>query len=247
MQVNSYDSDLSLDQTNIGARLGAVEERILDAAKRCGRKRSEISLVAVTKKFSAGTIREAYHAGLHEFGENYVQEFADKRDSLADLIGARFHLIGHLQSNKAKLASDLFEVVQTADSSKLLKRLDDSLAGKPHTLEVLLEVKLSEEESKTGATPQQIPELLETAARCHRLRVTGLMTVPPWSADPEQSRPYFRQLATLARLHGLPTLSMGMSGDFEVAIEEGATLIRVGTALFGPRPKPQPAVSPAPA
>ena len=223
-----------------------MEKRIESAARRSGRQRSEISLVAVTKKFSARTIREAYEAGLREFGENYVQEFADKRAEVADVPGARFHLIGHLQSNKVKLASELFQVVETADTSKLLRRLDAAAAGeRKGRMEVLLEVKLSEEESKAGASPTEIPELLATAGECTNLRLTGLMTMPPWSEDPEHSRPYFKQLAALAKQHGLPTLSMGMSGDFEVAIEEGATLIRVGTALFGSRPKPQPGASPA--
>lgn len=221
-----------------------MEERIAKAVERSGRKRSEISLVAVTKKFSAQTIREAYEAGLREFGENYVQEFADKRAQLDELSDARFHLIGHLQSNKVKLASELFHVVQTADSSKLLRRLDAAAAERQQPMAVLVEVKLSDEQSKTGASPGQLPELLETAGHCSQVHLTGLMTMPPWSEDPEHSRPYFKQLAALARKHGLPTLSMGMSGDFEVAIEEGATLIRVGTALFGRRLKPQPGVSP---
>lgn len=206
--------------------------------------------MAVSKKFSAQTIREAYLAGLRQFGENYVQEFADKRRELmsladVDLSQARFHLIGHLQSNKAKLASELFQVIETADSAKLLRRLDAAVEGRPAPLDVLLEMKLSTEERKTGADPQDIRDLLDTAATCRNLNVAGLMTVPPWSEDPEESRPYFKQLAHLALAHGLPTLSMGMSGDFEVAIEEGATLIRVGTALFGSRPKPDPSVSPA--
>ncbi len=164
---------------------------------------------------------------------------------LAPCAGARFHLIGHLQSNKVKLASELFEVVQTADSSKLLGRLDAAAAERQRTMEVLLEVKLSDEESKSGASPQQLPELLRAARECPHLRLTGLMTMPPWSDDAEHSRPYFQELAALARKYALPTLSMGMSGDFEVAIEEGATLIRVGTALFGNRPKPQSGDSPA--
>ncbi len=214
------------------------------AAARSGRNRSEITLVAVSKKFSAQTIRAAYEAGLREFGENYIQEFADKRPELGNLEDARFHLIGHLQSNKVKLASELFQVVQTADSAKLLRRLDAAAGEKQGALEVLLEVKLSEEESKAGASPEELPELLDTAAKCAHLRLAGLMTMPPWSEDPEHSRPYFQQLAALARKHGLPTLSMGMSGDFEVAIEEGATIIRVGTALFGHRPKPQAGISP---
>jgi len=236
---------LPIESTNFSQRLEAVERRIQGALKRSGRKRSEITLVAVSKKFSAQRIREAYGAGLREFGENYVQEFADKRGELGDLSGARYHLIGHLQSNKVKLASELFQVVQTADSSKLLRRLNAAVGERQGTAEVLLEVKLSEEESKAGASPGELAGILETAGECGHLRLTGLMTMPPWSDDPEHSRPYFKQLAALAGKHGLPTLSMGMSGDFEVAIEEGATLIRVGTALFGNRPKPQPGASPA--
>ncbi len=228
----------------MGERLKVVEERIQGAATRSGRTRSEITLVAVSKKFSAQTIRAAYEAGLREFGENYVQEFADKRPEVGSLADARFHLIGHLQSNKVKLASELFQMIQTADSSKLLRRLNAAAGEKQSTIEVLLEVKLSEEASKAGASPEELPELLDAAAQCPHLRLTGLMPMPPWSDDPEQSRPYFKQLAALARKHSLPTLSMGMSGDFQVAIEEGATLIRVGTALFGHRPKPEPGSSP---
>jgi PLP dependent protein len=195
--------------------------------------------VAVSKKFSAEAIREGYRAGLSEFGENYVQEFAAKRPQLQDLEAARFHLIGHLQSNKASQACELFDVIQTADSVKLLERLDHAARERNVRREVLLEVKLSEEAAKTGADPALIPGMLDAAAACSHIRVTGLMTMPPWSEDGEQSRPYFRRLAQLGRQYGLAQLSMGMSNDFEVAIEEGATLIRIGTALFGPRPKPQ--------
>lgn len=243
--MDPYDSDLPLDSTTFSERLEAVERRIEDALKRSGRRRSEICLVAVTKKFSVQTMREAYDGGLRHFGENYVQEFAEKRPQLGAIPGARFHLIGHLQSNKAKTAAELFDVVQTVDSTKLLRRLDAALAGRAQSMEVLLEMKLSDEQSKTGASPRELPELLDTAAACSNLRLRGLMTMPPWSDNPEHSRPYFKQLAALAGKHALPTLSMGMSGDFEVAIEEGATLIRIGTALFGSRPKPQPGDSPA--
>jgi pyridoxal phosphate enzyme (YggS family) len=225
--------------------LFSVEARIQRAVERTGRKRSDLTLVAVSKKFSADRIREAHQAGLREFGENYVQEFAEKQPQLQDLEGARFHLIGHLQSNKARQACELFQVIQTADSAKLLKRLDTAAGELGVAPEVLIEIKLSGEESKSGAEPGELPELLDAAAACSAIRVTGLMTMPPWSEDAEQSRPYFRRLAELARRYGLRQLSMGMSNDFEVAIEEGATLIRVGTALFGARPKPQKAVSPA--
>lgn len=194
--------------------------------------------MAVSKKFSADAIREAYQAGLREFGENYVQEFAEKHPELNGLKDAHFHLIGHLQSNKARVACDLFNVIQTVDSSKLLKRLDAAAGEATRVPEALVEVKLSEEESKSGANPEDLPELMDVAATCTHIKVSGLMVMPPWATDPEQSRPYFHRLAELAHRYRLPKLSMGMSGDFEVAIEEGATIIRVGTALFGPRPKP---------
>jgi len=215
-----------------------VRQRIAHAAERAGRSPAAVTLVAVSKKFSAGAIREAYDSGVREFGENYVQEFDDKRRELGDVTGAQFHLIGHLQSNKAKLACELFDVIETADSVKLLERLDGAARDLGRRLEVLLEIKLSEEENKTGADPSEIPQLLEAGAELTNLSIRGLMTMPPWSEDAEQSRPYFRRLARLGREFGLEKLSMGMSGDLEVAIEEGATIVRVGTALFGARPKP---------
>jgi pyridoxal phosphate enzyme (YggS family) len=218
--------------------LAAVEERIQRAAQRCGRPRAGITLLAVSKKFPAERLAVAYRAGLREFGENYVQEFAEKRPALAELPGVRYHLIGHLQSNKSRLACELFQVIQTVDSPKLLKRLDSSAGERGDTIEAMIEVKLSAEENKSGADPADIPALLEAAAACPHLVLTGLMTMPPWSDDPEHGRPYFRQLADLARRYDLPKLSMGMSGDLEAAIEEGATILRVGTALFGKRPKP---------
>jgi pyridoxal phosphate enzyme (YggS family) len=214
-------------------RLKKVEERIETAARRAGRARSGITLVAVTKKFPASAIRDAYDLGLRVFGENYVQEFESKRSGLEHLPGAQFHLIGHLQSNKARTAGELFQAIETVDSGKLAARLD--ACGKP--LEVMIEVKLSEEASKAGAAPDALPELIEAIAACPNLRLTGLMTMPPWNEDAEITRPYFRRLADLGRKHGLPNLSMGMSNDLEAAIEEGATHIRVGTALFGARRK----------
>jgi hypothetical protein len=225
-------------EPDFALNLAAVEERIQRAAERCGRKRESITLVAVSKKFPAERLADAYAAGLREFGENYVQEFAEKRPRLSPLTDARYHLIGHLQSNKAKLACELFQVIQTVDSPKLLARLNDAVAERATTIEVMLEVKLSAEDSKSGVEPAHIPALLAAAAASPHVNLTGLMTMPPWSADPEHSRPYFRRLAELAAEYHLPKLSMGMSGDLETAIEEGATIIRVGTALFGNRPKP---------
>ena len=197
--------------------------------------------MAVSKKFSAAAIRQAYLAGLRHFGENYVQEFADKQPQLADLPEARFHFIGHLQANKSRQAAMLFQVIHTVDSARLLQRLDTAAREAGKVLDILLEVKLSGEETKSGVGESGIPAILAAADSCQSLRVTGLMTMPPWSQDAEKSRPYFQRLAALARLYKLPQLSMGMSNDFEVAIEEGATLVRVGTALFGPRPKASPA------
>ena len=214
-------------------RLATVRGRMAEAARRAGRNVAEIRLVAVTKVFPASAIQLAYQHGLRDFGENYVQEFQGKAAQLAALDGARFHLIGHLQSNKARLAAELFQVIQTVDTPKLAQRLDQ--AERP--LDVMLEVKLSDEPSKKGCAPQDIPAILEAVASARHLKLLGLMTVPPWSEDPEVARPYFTRLRELAEQHRLPQLSMGMSHDFEAAIEEGATIIRVGTGLFGPRRK----------
>ena len=217
----------------LGERLNAVRERIARAAERAHRDPQTILLLAVTKVFPATVIEEAYALGLREFGENYVQEFEGKYGQVHNLEGVRFHLIGHLQSNKSGKAAELFDVVQTVDSAKLARRLSD--AGR--SLEVMLEVKLAPEEAKSGAAPEELPELIAAVQALARLRLTGLMTMPPWSDDSEASRPYFRRLRELAERHGLPQLSMGMSGDLEVAIEEGSTCVRVGTALFGKRKK----------
>ncbi|HUI56684.1 MAG TPA: YggS family pyridoxal phosphate-dependent enzyme [Bryobacteraceae bacterium] len=214
-------------------RLAAVRERMARAAGRAKRNPADILLLAVTKVFPAPVIREAYDLGLRDFGENYVQEFEAKAPEMAGLSEARFHLIGHLQSNKAKKAAELFHTVQTVDSAKLARRLNDT----GRALDVMLEVKLSEEESKSGAAPEELPELIAAVRSCGNLRLLGLMTMPPWSEDPEAARGIFRRLRGLAEEHGLVQLSMGMSHDLETAIEEGATCVRVGTALFGSRRK----------
>jgi pyridoxal phosphate enzyme (YggS family) len=214
-------------------RLASVRDRIARSADRSHRDPAGITLLAVTKVFPASAIREAYDLGLREFGENYVQEFEGKAPEVADLSEARFHLIGHLQSNKCRKAAELFHTIQTVDSPKLARRLNE--AGRP--LDVMLEVKLSEEDAKSGAGPEALPELIEAVRGCANLRLLGLMTMPPWSEDPEASRPYFRGLRELAGKHELTGLSMGMSHDLETAIEEGSTCVRVGTALFGKRKK----------
>ncbi len=219
--------------SDLSRNLAVVRERMAGAAARVGRDPAQITLLAVTKVFPASTIREAYEFGLREFGENYVQEFETKAPEVADLADARFHLIGHLQSNKARRAAELFQVIQTVDSPKLARRLNESGAR----LDVMIEVKLSGEEAKSGAEPAALGELIAAVRACSNLNLRGLMTMPPWSDDPEASRPYFRRLRELAGQHGLPELSMGMSHDLETAIEEGATCVRVGTALFGRRKK----------
>jgi pyridoxal phosphate enzyme (YggS family) len=211
-----------------------VRDRIERAAARAGRDPGSITLVAVTKVFPASAICEAYEAGVRDFGENYVQEFETKAPEVRELAGARFHMIGHLQSNKARRAAELFHVIETVDSARLAHRLDE--ATRP--LDIMLEVKLSAEQAKSGAGPSELPAIIEAVRASKNLHLLGLMTMPPWSDDAEPSRPYFRRLRELGAEHGLPHLSMGMSHDFEVAIEEGATFIRVGTALFGKRKKP---------
>jgi pyridoxal phosphate enzyme (YggS family) len=219
--------------STLSERIEIVEHRMQTAIHRSRRTRDEVTLVAVTKKFPAAVMCEAYSLGLRVFGENYVQEFAEKHPALSDLADAQFHLIGHLQSNKARLATELFQTVETVDSEKLARRLNET--ARP--LEVMIEVKLSPEGTKAGATPDELPKLIDAIRGCPNLRLTGLMTMPPWNPDSETTRPFFRRLAELARIHQLPKLSMGMSHDLEAAIEEGATHIRIGTALFGPRPK----------
>ena len=204
-----------------------------NAAAKAGRPLTDIRLIAVTKIFPFLVILEAHDAGLRDFGENYVQEFEGKFPHVRQLEGARFHLIGHLQSNKAGKAAEMFQVIQTVDSAKLVRRLD--ALGKP--LDVMVEVKLSEEESKHGVAPDDLGALVEAISLCPNLKLLGLMTMPPWSDDAETARPYFVRLRELASKWNLPRLSMGMSNDLEVAIEEGSTDVRVGTALFGKRKK----------
>ena len=212
-------------------RLDQVRERIEHACARSGRDPATVRLLAVTKIFGAEVIREAWAAGLREFGENYVQEMERKAAAVADLDGARFHLIGHLQSNKTKKAAQLFSAIDSLDSVKLATRLDAEAVP----LDVTIEVKLSAEDAKTGADPAAVGEIVAAIRGSRNLTLRGLMTVPPWSEDVELSRPYFARLRELAGEHGIAELSMGMSHDLEVAIEEGATWVRVGTALFGSR------------
>lgn len=220
----------------LAERLAEVENRLALACQRAGRKREEVVLLAVTKVFPADAILESYELGLRDFGENYVQEFEGKHPLVSHLTGANFHLIGHLQSNKAKKAAELFSHIQTMDSPKLARRIDEASTS---LKKVMIEVKLSHEEAKHGCLPDDLPELIDSIAQCPQLELQGLMTVPPWDENAEVARPYFVQLRELASKYNLASLSMGMSNDLEVAIEEGSTIVRVGTALFGKRKKPQ--------
>jgi len=233
---------------SVAENIAGVRERIDQAARRAGRNPEEITLMAVSKTFPPQPIREAYEAGLRVFGENRVQEFTGKSDALRDLAGAEWHLIGHLQSNKANKAAELFSAVDSIDSVKLAEKLNAAAERLGKTLSVLIEVNVGGEEAKSGIDPQshELDAILESASQFHNLNVRGLMTIPPFTDDPEGARPYFRQLRELRdriSARRLPRiemaiLSMGMSHDFEIAIAEGSTCVRVGTGIFGERPKP---------
>jgi PLP dependent protein len=220
-----------MSSRSLADNLEVVRERIERACARSSREPASVHLLAVTKIFGAEVIRDAWAVGLRDFGENYVQEMERKQPAVADLEGARFHLIGHLQSNKTKKAAQLFSCVDSLDSVKLAARLDSEAVS----LDVMIEVKLSGEAAKTGADCEALDEIVAATRESRHLRLRGLMTVPPWSEDAELSRPYFARLRELAARYNVPELSMGMSNDMEVAIEEGATWVRVGTALFGSR------------
>ena len=236
-------------RVSIAGNVARIQERIAAAARRAGRSPDDVRLMAVTKTFPAERVREAYAAGVRLFGENRVQEFAEKSAALRDLPGAAFHLIGHLQSNKAAKAAELFDGIDTLDSLKLAERLNALAEKSGKRMPVLIEINVGGEEQKSGVAPDspELEQLLAAAPRLPHLDIRGLMTIPPWSDDPEPSRPYFRRLRELRdrlaarRLPAvqLDTLSMGMSHDFEAAIEEGSTCVRVGTAIFGARAKPK--------
>jgi len=233
---------------SIAENIAQLQERIAAAANRARRSPNEITLMAVSKTFSSEHIREAYAAGLRVFGENKVQEFTAKADALRDLRDTEWHMIGHLQTNKAAKATELFDAVDSVDSVRMAERLNASAKSARKTLPVLIEINVGGEQAKSGVAPDsnQLQQILQSAPRWENLKILGLMTVPPYTEDPEGSRPYFRQLRqirdniaarTLPQI-GMAVLSMGMSHDFEVAIEEGATCVRVGTAIFGERAAP---------
>jgi PLP dependent protein len=232
---------------SISENIAAVRERIDAAAGRAGRSAADITLMGVTKTHSAERIREGYAAGLRLFGENRVQEFAEKAGALADLVGAEWHMIGHLQTNKAAKAAELFSAVDSVDSIRLAEKLDATAQALNKKLGVLIEVNVGGEVAKSGvaADSQELEDLLLAAVRFEGLEVCGLMTVPPYSDNPADARRFFRKLRELRDAIGarklpairMDVLSMGMSHDFEVAIEEGSTCVRVGTAIFGARQK----------
>ncbi len=227
----------------IRERLGGVRRRIEAAASRCGRAPQEVTLVAVTKTHAAPVIRCAIEAGALDLGENRVQE-ADAKIGELGRRAARWHLIGHLQANKARRAVALFDLIHSLDSVSLARRLDRLCVEEGRDeLPVLLQVDLAGEATKSGVAEAELPALIEAVQSCERLRLLGLMTLPPFYEEAEMVRPYFRRLRELRDLHGARgafgggrgELSMGMSHDFEVAIEEGATVVRVGTRIFGDR------------
>ena len=232
---------------SISDNIAAVRDRIITAARRAGRSPSDIALMAVSKTQPPERIREAYSAGQRLFGENRVQEFAGKAGTLYDLGLAEWHMIGHLQTNKAATTVELFRAVDSVDSLKLAERLDAAGRNLRKKLDVLIEINVGGEAAKSGLAPASpaFEELLVAAPQLEALAFRGLMTVPPFTDDPQVARPYFRKLRELRdaiAARKLPAiameqLSMGMSHDFEVAIEEGSTCVRVGTAIFGERVK----------
>jgi len=231
-----------MTQTSVRENLQRIQERIAQAAVRACRRTEEITLIGVSKTHPADAIREAYEAGIRHFGENRIQEWEGKRAGTEGLA-ATWHLIGHLQSNKTARAARLFHSVDSVDDFAIAQRLDRARAeaGITGKLRVLIEVRIAPEETKSGVEISELPGLAERCAELPRLQLAGLMCIPPFLEEAERVRPYFQRLRKLRdELTGkigsaLPVLSMGMSHDFEVAIEEGATEVRVGTALFGAR------------
>jgi pyridoxal phosphate enzyme (YggS family) len=226
----------------VGSNLQSVRSRIDAAARRAGRDPSEIRLIAVSKTFSADHVRAAWAAGQRDFGENKVQEALQKVGETSD-IEIRWHLIGHLQSNKAKKAAGVFACIHSVDSVELLQKLDAAAADQGASPEVLVQLDLAGEDTKFGASADEARRILDAALGAKAVRAAGLMLIPPWHEDQEQTRPWFVQLRDLRDrwlAEGTPPaalrhLSMGMSHDFEAAIEEGATMVRIGTAIFGKR------------
>ncbi len=217
--------------------LSRVRTQLAEATARAGRAPGSVRLIAVSKFQPATAIREAYQAGQRDFGENYVQELQQKATELADLSELRWHMIGHLQRNKARVVAPIVTLLHTVHSADLVRELDKRAQG----LAVLIEVNVGGEAQKSGAPPEALPEIFSALAEAGHLVLRGLMCVPPHTEDPSGARPYFDELVRLRELHGgaprLPELSMGMTADLDYAVAAGATMVRVGTAIFGARPK----------
>lgn len=225
---------------DIGVAIGRVRERIARACERAGRNVDAVQLISVSKGHPVETIRAAYDAGMRVFGENYAQELAEKASSLSDLEEIQWRFIGHLQRNKIKLIERARASVDTVDSLRLAEAISSraKLAGRD--VELLIQVNIACEPQKSGCTPEDLPALVKAVRGLPNVDLRGLMTVAPDLSDPEDTRPFFSALRELAEAHGLPELSMGMTHDLEQAVEEGATMLRIGTAIFGPRPASQP-------
>ncbi len=228
---------------NIGANIEQIQQRISSACQRVGRNPTEVELVAVSKVKPAELVVEAFHAGQNLFGESYVQEFRDKQPLVE--VPVHWHFIGGLQSNKVKYLRSKVDMIHSVDRFALAKEINNQWQKDNKTIKILLQVNVGDEASKSGCAPDELEALTHAVADLSNVKICGLMCLPPHSDDPEQVRPYFKQLYTLAQKIkslklpnvDMDVLSMGMSGDFEVAVEEGATLVRVGTAIFGQRIK----------
>jgi pyridoxal phosphate enzyme (YggS family) len=225
--------------TDIRGNLERVRERVAKAAERAGRHPSDVLLIGVSKTVEVARIRQAIEAGVAALGENRVQEAKEKVAEIGRPVP--WHLIGHLQTNKVRDALELFDVIHSLDRLELAKEIDKRARGRNRTVDALVEVNLAGEASKGGVSPDGLGALLEAVAAMPSVKVRGLMAIPPEAKEPDDSRVWFRALKKLGERYGFRELSMGMSGDFEVAIEEGATMVRVGTAIFGPRlARPEP-------
>jgi len=230
---------------SISENITRIQEQIARAARHAGRSEKDITLMAVSKTFPALAIREAYDAGIRTFGENKVQEFKGKAPGLSDLHHAEWHMIGHLQTNKAAKSVELFSHIDSVDSLRLAQKLNTASTQANKKPRVLIEINIGGEEAKTGIAPGslELDQILESASQLNALELRGLMTVPPWTDDPEGARLFFRKLRELRdsisarKIDGvrMDVLSMGMSHDFQIAIEEGSTCVRIGTAIFGDR------------
>jgi pyridoxal phosphate enzyme (YggS family) len=225
--------------STLAERIDAVQARIARAAEKAGRPAASVRLVAVSKKHPPELVTEAYDLGLRSFGENYAQELVSKSAVVGEMPGLAWHMIGHLQTNKARLVAPVISALHTVDSPYLAAELGKRAARVGRSIDVMIEVNVAKDPAKSGCTPSELAAVIDAVRASPALVLRGLMTMPPYTDDPERARPFFAGLRALQTLHGgasaLPELSMGMSHDLEAAIAEGATIVRVGTAIFGQR------------